>query len=104
MIAFYRNGFKWSMTMLVLVLFACTHASGQIYQPEGLNMPGDWNSWGNPPAENSPLGNEFQVNGGGIKKLTNGTTRWQTTFTGLSGGQFLFTSGPNGSPYNNNWN
>lgn len=102
MIAFYRNGFKWSMTMLVLVLFACTHASAQIWQPEGLNMPGDWNGWGNPPAANSPLGSEFQVSGGGVKKLTDGTTRWKTTFTGLSGGAFLFTSG-GGNPWANKW-
>ena len=102
MITFYRNGFKWSMTMLVLVLFACTHASAQIWQPEGLNMPGNWNGWDNPPAANSPLGSEFQVSGGGVKKLTDGTTRWKTTFTGLSGGAFLFTSG-GGNPWANKW-
>jgi hypothetical protein len=68
-------------------------------------MPGDWNGWANPPAANSPFGNEFQVSNGGLKKLTAGTTRWQTTFqapnTGAQG--FLFTSGPSGSPWNNKW-
>ncbi len=66
-------------------------------------MPGDWNGWTNPPATNSPFGSEFQVSGGGIKKLTDGTTRWKTTFTGTSGGGFKFTSGSSGNPWGNEW-
>jgi hypothetical protein len=87
--------------LLFFLMFGSLQA--QIFQPEGLNMPGDWNGWSNPPAANSPYGSEFQVTNGGMKKITSGTTRWQTTFTGTSGGAFLFTSGPTGNPWGNKW-
>ena len=68
-------------------------------------MPGDWNGWTNPPAVGSAFGSEFQVSGGGVKRIVNGTTRWwKTTFTGTTGGQFLFTSGSSGNPWGNKWN
>jgi hypothetical protein len=52
----------------------------QINSSEGLNIPGEKYSWINPPAAGSPFGSEFQVLGGGVKKITVGQTRWQTTF------------------------
>ena len=104
MITFYRNYITSKLLLVIALLIAGNVSFGQIYAPEGLNMPGDWNGWTNPPASGSPLGSEFQVTSGGLKKLTDGTTRWKTSFTGLSGGQFLFTSGPSGSPWNNKWN
>jgi hypothetical protein len=104
MITFFTNYLARTLCLAVVLACAAGTSFAQIYAPEGLNMPGDWNSWGNPPATGSPLGNEFQVSGGGLKKLTDGLTRWKTTFTGLSGGQFLFTSGPSAQPWNNKWN
>ena len=104
MITFYRHYITSKMLLVIALLMAGSVSFGQIYAPEGLNMPGDWNGWTNPPAASSPLGSEFQVSGGGVKKLTDGTTRWKTTFTGLSGGQFLFTSGSSGNPWGNKWN
>lgn len=102
MITFYRNFFTRSLTLIAFMLIIGISCFAQIWQPEGLNMPGVWNGWANPPVANSPLGSEFQVTGGGVKKLTDGTTRWKTTFTGLSGGEFLFTSG-GGNPWANKW-
>lgn len=105
MIKLYQKWAKVSFALVCFGIFGSTVSKAQIYAPEGLNMPGDWNGWGNPPAANSPFGSEFQVTNGGMKKLTTGTTRWQTTFqapnTGPQG--FLFTSGPTGSPWNNKW-
>jgi hypothetical protein len=88
---------------LLLFFLLLGSARAQIFAPEGLNMPGDWNGWTNPPASNSPYGSEFQVLNGGMKKITTGTTRWKTTFTGTTGGSFLFTSGPSGNPWGNKW-
>ncbi|HMM12428.1 MAG TPA: hypothetical protein PKE03_10080, partial [Bacteroidales bacterium] len=83
----------------------------QIYAPEGLNMPGTWNGWTNPPTNNMALASSTQVSGGRITKITTGTERWQTWFSvaasgaDLTGGShtWLFTSGPSGSPWNNKW-
>ncbi len=101
MITFYRNGFKWSMTMLVLVLFACTHASAQIWDGAGINIPGGWNGWQNLPANGSPVGSEVQVNGG-VRLITTGTRRYHATvpanLTGTT--QFVFISTDNdGNPW-----
>jgi hypothetical protein len=95
----YRKLFSLCFTLL---LFWNTKA--QIWQPEGLNAPGDWNGWANPPAANSPFGSEFQVSNGGVKKLTQGVIRWQSTFQASSTGTFgfLFTSG-GGNPWGNKW-
>jgi hypothetical protein len=83
----------------------------QIYEPEGLNMPGTWNGWVNPPANKLALASATQVPGGKVTKITTGIPRWQTTLkiaaTGgdTTGGTyaFLFTSGPSGNPWANAW-
>jgi len=85
-------------------------AQAQIYEPEGLNMPGAWNSWTNPPT-NLALASSTQVTGGRVVKIAVGTTRWQTSFsvaaTGgdLVGGTYnwLFTSGSSSNYYQNKW-
>lgn len=81
-----------------------------IFEPEGLNIPGTWNDFVNPPAAGSAFGSEFQVNQGGVKLITTGTRRWQTGFlcnnsSGIPSGPhtFLFTSGPSASAFNNKW-
>lgn len=82
----------------------------QIFEPEGLNMPGTWNNFVNPPASGSVLGSEFQVNQGKLKLITTGTRRWQTGFycndtSEFSPGSqnFLFTSGPLNNAFANKW-
>lgn len=82
-----------------------------IYAPEGLNLPGAWNGWVNPPAENSALGSQFQVTGGKVTKINVGTYRWTTTIKAAASGgdviggnyEFVFSSGPSGAPWNNTW-
>lgn len=93
----------------VLVLSGMT-ASAQIFEPEGLNLPGQWNNFENPPAAGSVFGSSTQVNGG-VTPISVGQRRWQTTIhidaTGAdtSAGTYswLFTSGPTGNPYANKW-
>jgi hypothetical protein len=103
------------MTGLVIIFcfigFSGTKASAQIYEPEGLNMPGAWNSWTNPPTNNLALASSTQVTGGKIVKITDGTMRWQTVLkVKESGGDltpgtytWLFTSGPATSAFQNKW-
>jgi len=101
-------------TLLILLVFAfaiaANQSNAQIYEPEGINIPGDWNGWTNPPA-NLALASYTQVPGGQVTKITNGTdARWTTTLeVGASGDiaagaiEWLFTSGNAGSPWSNKW-
>ena len=83
----------------------------QIWRPEGLNMPGAWNGWTNPPTNNLALASSTQVAGGRIAIDTVGTTRWKTIFSvAATGGDvvggtypWLFTSGPSTAAFNNKW-
>jgi hypothetical protein len=92
-------------------LFFNPSAQAQIYRPEGLNMPGAWNGWTNPPTNNLALASSTQVAGGRIAIDTVGTQRWHTSFsvaaTGgdLVGGSYewLFTSGASSNYFNNKW-
>lgn len=96
---------------VISLFFYPTHAIGQIFQPEGLNMPGTWNSWTNPPVNNLYLASSTQVTGGKITKITSGTVRWQTIFNAAASGgnvvggnhTWLFTSGANTTPWANKW-
>ncbi len=96
---------------IMLMLSAPVQLRAQIYEPEGLNMPGAWNSWVNPPANNLALANPNQVTDGRLIKISAGQARWQTIFsvaaTGadLIGGSYewLFTSGPSSNYYQNKW-
>jgi hypothetical protein len=91
-------------------LFAGTSVRAQIYEPEGLNMPGGWNGWTNPPVNNLALASATQVPGGRIVKFSTGITRWQTIFSvAASGGDivggsypWLFASGGS-DPWGNKW-
>ncbi len=96
---------------IITAFVAPTAVLAQIYAPEGLNMPGSWNTWTNPPTNNLALANSTQVAGGRIVKINTGTTRWQTTLKVAAGGgdlsagtyNWLFTSGPSGGYFNNKW-
>jgi 1,4-alpha-glucan branching enzyme len=81
---------------LFLLLFPFV-ASAQIYEPDGLRMPGDWNSWTN----TTGMGGVFD-----LQKIPSGTPRWQTTFqyTGTTGLQnFKFVSTSFSDPWGNQW-
>lgn len=99
------------MKKLLLVFFVLLVGKGlaQIYAPEGINMPGAWNSWSNPPTNALALACSAQTSGGLITVLTDDQRRYHTTFQSGSGGvgsgtnEWLFTSGPSGSPWNNKW-
>lgn len=96
---------------LTIQVSSIKESRAQIWEPEGLNMPGAWNSWVNPPANALALANPNQVPNGRLVKIASGQTRWQTIFsvaaTGadLVGGTYpwLFTSGPSANYYQNKW-
>lgn len=97
--------------LLIFWLIASGSLIAQIWEPEGLNLPGQWNGWQNPPVNNLALASSTQVQGGRVVKINQGIVRWQTIFsvaaTGadLVGGthNWLFTSGPAASPWANKW-
>lgn len=99
------------LTITGSVAFYSSPVSAQIWEPEGINMPGAWNGWLNPPTNNLALASSTQVPGGEITKITTGTPRYQTTFgVAASGGDivggtynWLFTSGPTATPWQNKW-
>ena len=97
---------------LVLMLLLGSITQAQIFEPEGLMMPGQWNGWTNYPASGSAL----RTNGvgsqpGGINLITNGIRRYQTTIRAAASGgdvvggtyEWIFTTGPSGNPYQNKW-
>ena len=100
--------------LIITAVFFCASVfafSQFIYEPEGINMPGAWNSWTNPPVNNVVLVNPNQFAGGQLVKITTGQYRWQTIFSvATSGGNivggtydFKFSSGPSGTPWFNQW-
>jgi len=97
------------LLLLLWVTLTSVMCWAQINDTQGLNMPGNWTNWTNPPSAYPVLGSSLQVAGGTITKITTGTARYQTTFStsqafgGAGFKNWLFTSGPSGSPYNNKW-
>ena len=87
-------------SLLIFIMFiAVTEISvyAQIYEPDGLRMPGEWNGWTN----TTGMGGVFD-----FQKIQSGTPRWQTTFlfTGTTGPQsFKFVSTSNNNPWGNQW-
>ena len=64
---------------LMAFFMSINESYAQIWEPEGLNMPGAWNSWNNPPTNNMALASYTQVPGGQIIKINNGlSARWHT--------------------------
>jgi len=100
-----------NLFMFLILLFAITIPSiAQITGSEGLNMPGGYDSWNNPPTINAFAG--IQKSGGTF--LVNNdvaTQRYQTLIHAASSGGdvvggtygFLFTSGPTSNYYANKW-
>jgi len=99
----------------IVFLFAFTlmtsTSQAQIYEPEGLNMPGTWNSWVNPPTNRLVLANPNQAPGGMLARSSNGITQWSTRIhVAASGGDtiagtytWIFTSGPTANYFTNKW-
>ncbi len=96
--------------LIALLAMVVSGVQAQIYEPEGVNMPGAWNGWANVPT-NLAFANPNQASGGRLVKITQGQARWQTIFSAAAssgdvvGGfyEFKFSSGPSGSPWNNTW-
>jgi hypothetical protein len=98
------------LTLVSLFLFASAlHA--QIFGPEGMNIPGAFNGWSNPPSVNAFAG--IQVPGGTFLLDTLIQARMYRTVIHVAasgadavGGtyNYLFTSGPVGNYYQNKWN
>jgi hypothetical protein len=92
----------------ILILLGVT-AFGQIEISEGLNMPGAYNGWVNPPSINALGG--VQKSGGTLLVITTGTRRYKTTIkVAASGGDITegtyawkFSSGPTSNYWQNSW-
>lgn len=81
----------------------------QIYEPEGLNIPGSWNDWTNPPS-NMTFAGSAQTAGGQVTLQPLGYPVYQTIFEVKQGGavtggdyEFKFTSGPLDNIWQNQW-
>lgn len=82
--------------LFILGISATLFLNAQIWVPDGLRMPGDWNTFTN----NNGMGGPFD-----LTQVTTGTLRWNTTFqyTGTTGIQnFKFASG-DANPWANEW-
>jgi hypothetical protein len=105
-----RHSLIFFIPVFLMLFFFSSSSVAQIYEPEGLNMPGGWNDWTNPPT-NLALASSTQVTGGRVVKIATGTTRWQTIFNAAASGgdvvggsfEWLFTSGSTGNPWGNKW-
>jgi glycosidase len=100
------------LSLLIFIILTNAALKAQIYAPEGLNMPGSWNSWVNPPT-NSAFAGSAQTSGGRVVLLNLlGTKPYQTIFhAAASGGDvvggtysFDFSSGPSTNYWTNKWN
>lgn len=106
----YRNQFsqiRLSLLFGFIMMLGSTSVFSQIFNGEGLNMPGNWNGFTNPPS-NLALASATQVPGGRVAVITTGDRRYQTIFNTSSevpSGtfQFKFTTGPSGNAWQNNW-
>ncbi len=93
-----------------LVFGSASGSFAQIFGPEGLNMPGTYNGFTNPPTNLAFAG--IQVPGGRVQLDTDlPTQRYRTTiFADISGADvvggtysWLFTSGPTSNYWANKW-
>jgi len=106
-----KKALLYLLVITLAVIANIENTNAQIFEPEGINMPGAWNGWTNPPNNNLALASYTQVAGGQVTKISNGTTAvWNTIIHVSAGGdvaagtyEWLYTSGPAGSPWNNKW-
>lgn len=108
---------KYVLTVLSIILIAgLVDIFGQsskkiegIYAPEGLNMPGAYDSWANPPSKNA-LAGATKTGGLFLPETGLATPRYKTVINVQSGGdatagtyQWKFTSGPSSNYWSNQW-
>ncbi len=91
---------------LLILIFVSQNIFSQIYDPEGLNIPGNWDSWNNPPS-NSVFASSTQATGGNVHLISD-LNIYQTIFSTPSdipagSYEFLFTRGPSSDYYTNKW-
>lgn len=85
-----------TFTLSLFAIVCSLIVNGQIWAPDGLRMPGDWNTFTN----NNGMGGDFD-----LTQITTGTLRWTTTFqySGTTGSKsFKFVSGDT-DPWGNQW-
>ncbi len=97
---------KYLFTILFAFIFNFLSVEAQIYAPEGLNMPGSYNGWTNPPT--NPVLAGIQGSGTLLPTTGLGVNHYQTIFstpTNLAAGsyEFLFTSGTTSDYWLNKW-
>jgi len=104
-----NKGISISLT-IIIALFLQFSAIAQIYAPEGLNMPGSWDNWTNPP-ENLNFAGSAQTSNGLVQLVDLQNSIYQTRFYvddnggTISSGEYLFkfTSGPMTNIWQNQW-
>ena len=106
----FTLSYKRLLASFAILTCSFSIVQAQIFEPEGLNLPGTWNSFTNPPVSGSVFGSSTQVLGGQVNLITTGTRRWQASIDCSEGGDvaadtfdFLFTSGAALTPFANKW-
>jgi hypothetical protein len=104
-----RSNIGKLLLMLLFMGYATLFSKAQIYEPEGLNIPGSWAGWENPPLDLHFAG-EAQSTGGNVQLKDFETSIYQTIFyvndnEGIASGfhEFKFTSGPLSNIWQNQW-
>ena len=98
------------ITVLLISVLTSSNLKSQIYNPEGLNVPGNWNDWTNPPT-NLVFASSTQTTGGQVSIVTINSQMYQTIIStdqnigNINGGEyeFKFTSGPIDNIWQNQW-
>lgn len=96
--------------ILLLLLTGSSALAQTIFGPEGMNIPGSYDGWSNPPTVNAIAGIQ-KVGGTFLMDSLLATRRYTTVIhvdasgADLIGGayQWLFTSGPSGGEFSNKW-
>lgn len=96
------------LIFLIVIYFSLgffQNSFSQIYAPEGLNIPGSWDAWNNPPT-NPVFSSSTQASG--AVHLISDLGHYQTVFStpsAVAAGTygFLFTSGATGNEWANKW-
>lgn len=102
--------FQLVIGLLLLLIFSSVNVNAQIYAPEGINMPGSWDDWNNPP-QNLVLAGFAQTSGGQVQLVELENPIYQTIFSVSDNGgdilpgnhEFKFTSGPLDNIWQNQW-